>query len=139
LTELLVGDKRIGVKWIYKIKLNEFGKVDKFKTRLVAKGYAQQHDMNSTKVFALVARMYTVHMIIALAAQRSWPIYQLNVKSTFLHGELSEDVFMKQPRGYEQKEGEHKVYKLHKALYGLKQAPRVWVSCIEAHFTHEGF
>jgi hypothetical protein len=57
--------------------------------------------MNYTKVFALVARMDTIHIIIALAAQRSWPIYQLDVKSTFLHGELSEDVFIKQPRGYE--------------------------------------
>ena len=80
-----------------------------------------------------------MRMIIALAAQKSWLIYQLNVKSAFLHGELTEDVFMEQPRGYEQKESEHKVYKLHKALYGLKQAPRAWFSRIEAHFTHEGF
>ncbi|KAK0603198.1 hypothetical protein LWI29_002398 [Acer saccharum] len=139
LTELPAGAKKIGVKWIYKTKLNEFGEVDKFKARLVAKGYAQQHGVDYTEVFAPVARMDTVCMIIALVGQKSWLIYQLDVKSAFLHGELSEDVFVKQPRGYEQKESEHKVYKLHKALYGLKQAPRAWFILIEAHFTHEEF
>nr|CAN76379.1 hypothetical protein VITISV_017862 [Vitis vinifera] len=66
-------------------------------------------------------------------------IYQLDVKSAFLHGELSEEVFVEQPRGYEQKDNLHKVYKLKKALYGLKQAPRAWFSRIEAHFVNEGF
>lgn len=139
MTELPAGAKKIGVKWIYKTKLNEFGEVDKLKARLVAKGYAQKHGMDYTEVFAPVARMDTLRMIIAVAAQRSWSIYQLDVKSAYLHGELNEDVFVEQPRGYEHKGGEHKVYKLHKALYGLKQAPRAWFSRIEAHFTHEGF
>jgi len=139
LTELPAGTKKIGVKWIYKTKLNESGKVDKLKARLVAKGYAQQHDVDYTEVFAPVARMDTVRMIIALAAKKGWLIYQLDVKSAFLHGELSEDLFVEQPKGYEQKGNEHKVYKLHKALYGLKQAPRAWFSRIEAYFSHEGF
>ena len=85
-----------------------------------------------------MARMDIVQMIIALATQRSWPICQLDVKSAFLYRELSEDVFVEQPNGYEQKKGEHKVYKLHKALYGLKQTLRAWFSRIKAHFTHEG-
>ena len=139
LTELPAGAKKIGVKWIYKTKLNEFGEVDKFKARLVAKGYAQQHGVDYIEVFASVARMDTIRMLIALAAQRSWLIYQLDVKSAFLHRELSEDLFVEQPKGYEQKGNEHKVYKLHKALYGLKQAPRAWFSRIETYFTHEGF
>ena len=63
-------------------------------------------------------------MIIVLAAQKDWKIFQLDVKSTFLHGKLREDVYMEQPRGYEKKGSEYLVYKLHKALYGLKQAPR---------------
>jgi hypothetical protein len=78
-------------------------------------------------------------MIIALAAHKNWMISQLDVKSAFLHGELSEDVYVEQPRGYEKKGSEHLVYKLHKALYGLKQAPRAWFSRIEAHFIGEGF
>lgn len=139
LTELPAGAKKIGVRWIYKTKLNENGEVDKYKARLVAKGYSQQHGVDYTEVFAPVARMDTVRMIIALAAQKSWKIYQLDVKSAFLHGELSEEVYVEQPRGYEQQGNENKVYKLRKALYGLKQAPRAWFSRIEAHFLKEGF
>ena len=99
----------------------------------------QQHGVDYTKVFALVARMDTIRMIIALAAQMNWTIYQLDVKSAFLHGEQSEEVFVEQLRGYEQKDNPHKVYKLKKALYGLKQAPRAWFSRIEPHFVNEGF
>lgn len=133
------GAKAIDVKWIYKTKLNELGEVDKFKARLVVKGYAQEYGIDYTEVFAPVARMDTVRMIIALAAQRGWGIYQLDVKSAFLHGELKENVFVEQPQGYEVEGKEHMVYKLHKALYGLKQAPRAWFSRIEAYFIKEGF
>jgi hypothetical protein len=100
LTELPAGTKKIGVKWIYKTKLNESGKVDKLKARLVAKGYDQQHGVDYTEVFAHVVRIDTIRMIIALAAQRSWLIYQLDVKSAFLHGDLSEDLFIEQLKGY---------------------------------------
>ncbi|KAK7341501.1 hypothetical protein VNO80_24432 [Phaseolus coccineus] len=85
LIALPVGAKAIGVKWIYKTKLNELGEVDKFKARLVVKGYAQEYGVDYTEVFAPVARMDTVRMIIAVAAQRGWGIYQLDVKSAFLH------------------------------------------------------
>ncbi|KAL6345914.1 hypothetical protein AAG906_025194 [Vitis piasezkii] len=129
LTELPAGAKKIGVKWVYKTKYNEHGKIDKYKARLVAKGYSQKYGVDYIEVFAPVARMDTIRMIIALAAQKNWTIFQLDVKSAFLHGELSEDVYG----------SEHLVYKLHKALYGLKQAPRAWFSRIEAHFIGEGF
>ncbi|RVW63624.1 Retrovirus-related Pol polyprotein from transposon TNT 1-94 [Vitis vinifera] len=124
LTDLPEGVKKIGVKWVFKTKLNENGKVDKCKARLVAKGYAQQHGIDYTEVFAPVARWDTIRMVIALAARNGWSVYQLDVKSAFLHGELNEAVFIEQPQGYEKKGEEHKVYKLKKALYGLKQAPR---------------
>jgi hypothetical protein len=139
LTDLPAGAKKIGVKWLYKTKLNELGEVDKYKARLVAKGYSQQYGVDYTEVFAPVARMDTVRMIVALAAQRKWKIYQLDVKSAFLHGKLSENVFVEQPKGYEKKGSEGKVYQLHKALYGLKQAPRAWFSRIAAYFKDEGF
>ena len=103
LTDLPAGAKTIGVKWIYKTKLNELGEVDKYKARLVAKGYSQQQGVDFTEIYAPVARMDTVRMIVALAAQRGWTIYQLDVKSAFLHGELSEDVYVDQPKGYEKK------------------------------------
>jgi len=131
--------RKIGVKWIYKMKLNEKGEVEKYKARLVAKGYAQQHGIDYTKVFAPVARWDTIRMVLAIAAQRKWKVYQLDVKSGFLHGELNEDVYVEQPLGYEKKGEEHKVLKLKKALYGLKQAPRAWFSRIESYFLKEDF
>lgn len=139
LVDLPSGNKKIGVKWLFKTKLNEQGEVDKLKARLVAKGYKQKHGIDYTEVFALVARMETVRMIVALEAQKDWKLYQLDVKSAFLHGELNEHVYVDQPRGYEKKGNEHKVYKLHKALYGLKQAPQVCFSRIESWFIDEGF
>ena len=86
LTDLPKGMKKIGVEWVFKTKLNENGEVDKCKARLVAKGYAQQHGIDYTEVFAPVARWDTIRMVIALAARNSWSVYQLDVKSAFLHG-----------------------------------------------------
>lgn len=139
LVNVPTGAKIIGVKWIFKTKLNEHGEVEKYKARLVAKGYCQQEGIDFTEVFAPVARMDTVRIIVALAACRGWEIFQMDVKSAFLHGELIEDVYVEQPMGYVTKGKEHKVYKLHKALYGLKQAPRAWFSRIESYFLEEGF
>ena len=77
--------------------------------------------------------------IISLAAQRKWKLFQLDVKSAFLHGDLTEKVFVEQPQGYVKKNKEHLVYELHKALYGLKQAPRAWFSLIKSYFVDKGF
>ena len=139
LTTLPAGAKRIGVKWIFKTKLNENGEVSKHKARLVAKGYSQQYGIDYTEVFAPVARWDTIRMFLALAACKGWEVYQLDVKSAFLHGELQEAVFIEQPQGYEVKGEEDKVYKLKKAIYGLKQAPRAWYNKIESYFEKEGF
>lgn len=115
--------------------------MEKHKARLVAKVYAQEHGVDYEEVYALVARMDTVRMILALAAQNSWSVFQLDVKSAFLHGKLTENVYVGQPKGYEVKNEELKVYKVNKALYGLKQAPRAraWFSRIESYFLKEGF
>lgn len=139
LSELPEGTKCIGVKWIYKTKFNEHGEVNKYKARLVAKGYSQEHGIDYTEVYAPVARMDTIRTIISTAARKAWDIYQLDVKSAFLHGLLVEDVYVQQPKGYVIEGEENKVYKLHKALYGLKQAPRAWFSRIEEYFVKEGF
>ena len=95
--------KKIGVKWVFKTKFNENGEVEKYKARLVVKGYAQQHGIDYTDVFAPVARWDTIRMIIDLAARNSWNVYQLDVKNAFLYGELKEAVFVEQPQGYEKK------------------------------------
>lgn len=134
LTVLPKGVKSIGVKWVYKTKVNENGEVEKFKARLVAKGYAQRHGVDYTEVFAPVARLDTIRMILAMDAQFSWEVFQLDVKSGFLHGELKEEVFVQQPEGFIKKGEEEKVYKLRKALYGLKQAPRAWYTKLRIIF-----
>ena len=133
------GGKTIGVKWIYKTKLNECGEIDKYKARLVAKGYTHQHGVDYSEVFAPVARLDTIRLILAITAQKARPLYQLDVKSTFLHGDLNEEVYVEQPPGYEIKGEKHKAYRLQKAFNGLKQAPWAWYSPIEAYFMNEGF
>ncbi|PNX82628.1 putative LRR receptor-like protein kinase, partial [Trifolium pratense] len=135
LVQLPRGVKKIGVKWIYKTKYNEQGKIEKYKTRLVAKGYAQQHGFDFNEVFAPVARWDTIRVILVVAGSKAWNVYQFDVKSAFLHGELDEDV--DQPPGYQDEDG--MVYKLRKALYGLKQSPRAWYSKIESYFVQENF
>ena len=139
LCDLPKGQKTIGVKQVYKTKLKENGEVDKHKARLVAKGYKQEFGVDYKEVFAPTARHDTIRLVIAMAAQNSWLIFQLDVKSTFLRGDLKEEVFIDQPPGYAKLGNEHKVYKLKKALYGLKQAPRAWYNHIETYFLKEGF
>ena len=114
----------IGVKWVFKTKLNERGEVDKHKARLVAKGFSQQLGIDYGETFAPVARIGSVLFVLAIAAQNKWPIYQMDVKSAFMNGVLKEEVYIDQPPGFKIKNQEHTVYRLKKALYGLKQAPR---------------
>lgn len=131
--------KRIGVKWVYKTKFNEQGKVEKCKARLVAKGYSQTTGVDYNEVYAPVARWDTIRILLAMAAQRGWCVYQLDVKSVFLYGVLEEEIYVDQPEGFVKRGEENKVYRLKKALYGLKQAPRAWFSRIESYFKREGF
>ncbi|CAL2229802.1 unnamed protein product [Prunus armeniaca] len=116
----------IGVKWVYKTKLN-------------LDGYSQKPGIDYNETFAPVARLDTIRTLIALAAQKEWSLYQLDVKSAFLNGVLKEEVYADQPQGFVKKDEETKVYKLHKALYGLKQAPRAWYDEIDAYFNKVGF
>ena len=103
LTTLPKGYKPIGVKWVYKIKKNAKGEVKKYKARLVSKGYSQEAGIDYDEVFAPVARLETVRLIISLAAQNRWKIHQMDVKSAFLNGVLEEEVYIQQPPGYEAK------------------------------------
>ena len=86
--------RSIGVKWIYKTKLNESGEVDKSKALLVVKGYNQEYGVDHKEVFTPVIRLDTIGLMLALAAQNNWPIYQLDVKSAFWHGELQEHIYV---------------------------------------------
>lgn len=139
LNDIPQGHKAIDVKWVIKTKIKSDGKVEKHKARLVAKGYKQQPSYDYQEVFSHVVRIETVRLIIALAAQNHWKVYQMKVKSTFLNGPLEEEVFVKQPLGFVKKGKEDKVYKLKKAPYGLKQAPRAWNTCINSFFSKNRF
>ena len=94
LTDLPRGVKPIEVKWIFKTKFKETGEIDKFKARLLAKWYVQQYGVDYTEVFALVARLDTIRLILSIAAQYSWNVFQLDVKSAFLHDELKEEIYV---------------------------------------------
>ncbi|GJY47611.1 reverse transcriptase [Tanacetum coccineum] len=139
LMTLQKGQKAIGVKWVYKAKKNAKGEVEKYKARLVAKGYKQKHGIDYEEVFAPVARLETIRLIIAIDAQHRWKIHQMDVKSAFLNGLLEEEVYVEQPEGYVAKGQEGKVLRLKKALYGLKQALRTWNTRIDKYFQGHGF
>ncbi|GJW40638.1 retrovirus-related pol polyprotein from transposon TNT 1-94 [Tanacetum coccineum] len=114
----------IALKWIYKVKLDEYGDVLKNKARLVAKGYRQEEGIDFEESFAPVARIKAIRIFIANAASKNMTIYQMDVKTTFLNGELKEEVYVSQPEGFVGSDHLTHVYRLKKALYGLKQAPR---------------
>ena len=139
LTNLPEGRKKIGVKWVYKTKRNAQGEVQRYKARLVAKGYKQKEGIDYGEVFAPVARLETIRLLISLAAQEKWKIYQLDVKSAFLNGFLEEEIYVEQPPGFVKRGQDDKVYRLKKALYGLKQAPRAWNTRIDKYFQGNGF
>jgi len=124
---------------VFKTKLNLNGYINKHKARLVAKGYRQKEGEDFTEVYAPVSRLETVRLIISLAAQNNWKLFQMDVKSAFLNGVLNEEVYVDQPPGFVKKGEENKVYKLKKALYGLKQSPRAWYNRINSYFAKCGF
>ena len=123
--------KVIGIKWVFRTKLNADGSINKHKARLVVKGYAQIFRVDFFDTFAPVARQDTIRMLLAIAAQKGWKICQLDVKSAFLNGFFEEKIYVEQPEGFFVKRHEDKVYLLKKVLYGLKQAPRAWYSRID--------
>jgi hypothetical protein len=112
------------LKWVFKVKRDPAGNIVKHKARLVAKGYAQIQGVGYDEVFAPVARLETVRLLLALAAQGQWEVHHMDVKSAFLNGDLHEEVYMQQPPSFSQPNSHGKVLRLKKALYGLKQAPR---------------
>ncbi|GKA92482.1 retrovirus-related pol polyprotein from transposon TNT 1-94 [Tanacetum coccineum] len=108
-------------------------------TRLVAKGYAQEEGIDFEESFAPVARLEAVRIFVAHAAHKSFPIYQMDVKTAFLNGPLKEEVYVAQPEGFVDPDHPEKVYLLRKALYGLKQAPRAWYDELSNFLMSKGF
>jgi hypothetical protein len=126
LADLPRGHRAIILKWVFRLKRDEVGAIIKHKARLVARGFLQREGIDFDDAFASVARMESVRLLLALAAQEGWCVHYKDVKSAFLNGDLKEEVYMHQPPGFAIPDKEGKVLRLRNALYGLLQAPRVW-------------
>lgn len=120
-------------------KVNEDGQVTRNKERLVSKGYAQVEGIYFEKKLAPASRMEAIQMLLAYACSRKIKVYQMDVKSEFLNGELEEEFYIEQPDGFLLSEKEDYFCRLKKALYDLKKAPKAWYACLDEYLRHQGF
>jgi hypothetical protein len=124
---------------VWKNKEGENGEVVRNKSRLVAQGYSQKEGIDDEETFAPVSHLEAVRILLAFSVAKGFKLYQMDVKSVFLNGFLDEEVYVKQPPGFESAEFPHRVYRLRKALYGLKQAPRAWYGRLRGFLFSKGF
>ncbi|GKD30209.1 retrovirus-related pol polyprotein from transposon TNT 1-94 [Tanacetum coccineum] len=129
----------IKLKWIYKVKTDEIGRVLKNKARLVAQGFRQEEGIDFEESFAPVARIEAISIFLANAAHKNMTIYQVDVKTAFLNGELKKEVYVSQQEGFVDQDNPSHVYKLKKALYGLKQAPHAWYDMLSSFLISQYF
>jgi hypothetical protein len=118
---LLKGRKLVRCRWIFRTNMVENGEISKYKSHLVSKGYSEVHGIDYTETFAPVAKIDSIGLILAIVASRHWEVHRMDVKSDFLHGDLKEEIYMEQPKGYIHDSS--LICRLKKSLYGLKQAP----------------
>ena len=140
LVSLPKGKKDIGCKWVY-TKKEESSKPNgiRFKSRLVAKGYAQREGIDYNEVFSPVVKHASIRILLALVAQFDLELAQLDVKTAFLHGDLEEEIYMSQPDGFRVAGNEKLVCRLKKSLYGLKQSPRKWYKCFDSFMLEQDY
>jgi hypothetical protein len=125
--------------WIFKQKFKSDGTLERYKARLVGDGRSQQVGIDCSETFSPVVKPATIRTVLSLALSHHWDIAQLDVKNAFLHGNLTETVFMHQPPGFRDSKFPNHVCHLKKSLYGLKQAPRAWYQRFTDYVTHIGF
>jgi hypothetical protein len=133
------GKLAVTSKWLYKVKHAADGNVDKYKARFVARGFSQKEGVDYEETFSPVARYSSIRAILSIASEMGWSIHQMDVKTAFFKGFIKEEVYIKQPQGFEVHDRETHACRLKKALYGLKQAPRAWYSRIDSYLQGMGF
>lgn len=129
----------IGTKWVFRNKMNKQGEVVRNKARLVCKGYSQQEGIDYEETYAPIARIKEIRMFLAYAMNKKFKVYQMDVKSAFLNGELEEGIYIEKPEGFPLLEDKDMVCKLKKSLYGLKEAPRTWYARLDSYLAKLGF
>ncbi|KAJ9537718.1 hypothetical protein OSB04_030451 [Centaurea solstitialis] len=139
LTDLPQHCKAVGRKWVFKKKTDMDGNVHTFKARLVAKGFTQTHGIDYDETFSPVAMLKSIRILMAISAYFNYEIWQMDVKTAFLNGKLTEDVYMEQPEGFKEPKNPNKVCKLLKSIYGLKQASRSWNLHFDERIKEFGF
>ena len=139
MVDLPAGMHTIGTKWVFRNKEDERGIIIRNKARLVAQGHRQEEGIDYDEVFAPVARIEAIRLFLAYASFMGFMVYQMDVKSAFLYGEIQEEVYVSQPPGFKDPKNPDKVYKVVKALYGLHQAPRAWYETLANYLLSNGF
>ncbi|KAJ9538856.1 hypothetical protein OSB04_031589 [Centaurea solstitialis] len=139
LTDLPQHCRAVGRKWVFKKKTDMDGNVHTFKARLVAKGFTQTHGIDYDETFSPVAMLKSIRILMAISAYFNYEIWQMDVKTAFLNGKLTKDVYMEQPEGFEDPKNPNKVCKLLKSIYGLKQASRSWNLHFDERIKEFGF
>ncbi|KAJ9539160.1 hypothetical protein OSB04_031893 [Centaurea solstitialis] len=139
LTDLPQHSRAVGRKWVFKKKTDMDGNVHTFKARLVAKGFTQTHGIDYDETFSPVAMLKSIRILMAISAYFNYEIWQMDVKTAFLNGKLTEDVYMEQPEGFIDPKNPNKVCKLLKSIYGLKQASRSWNLHFDERIKEFGF
>ena len=129
----------IGTKWVFRNKINENGQVIRNKAKLVCKGYAQVEGVDFEETFAPVSRLEAIRMFLAFSSHKKLKVYQMDVKSAFLNGNLEEEVYIEEPKGFKLTDKGDYVCRLKKALYGLNQAPRAWHENLDSYLQIQGF
>ncbi|WZZ50850.1 hypothetical protein YC2023_050957 [Brassica napus] len=138
-SELPKGKKAVSSKWIFTIKYKADGKVERKKSRLVARGFTQTYGEDYIETFAPVAKLHTIRIVLSLAVNLGWGLWQMDVKNAFLQGELEDEVYMHPPPGLEHLVKRGNVLRLKKAIYGLKQSPRAWYNKLSTTLNGRGF
>jgi hypothetical protein len=131
--------KLVSCKWVFKVKHNADGSIDRYKARLVARGFTQTEGVDYNETYAPVVKMTSIRVLLSIVAIHDLELHQMDVKTAFLNGVLEEEIYMQQPEGFVQSGKEHLVCKLKRTLYGLKQSPRVWYQTIDKFFADMGF